>query len=122
VLNKHSKEKGKTPMNMEIAVTEAFDIINEIRREPENLFAMIREDIQATVGQDLSALMEAELTHFLGRGRHERCEEETNHRNGSYGRNFILKGIRKPVSKSLEIARGSSPQALFLEVNSTRNP
>ena len=82
-------------MKMEITVTEAFDIINEIRHEPENLFAMIRENVQETVGQYLSTLMDTELTHFLGRGRYERCEEEPNHRNGSYGRNFTLKGIGK---------------------------
>lgn len=33
------------------------------------------------------------MTHFLGRNRYERCEGDNNHRNGSYGRRFTLKGI-----------------------------
>jgi len=37
--------------------------------------------------------MDMELTDFLGRGRYERSEGETNHRNGSYERHFTLKGI-----------------------------
>ena len=37
--------------------------------------------------------MDAELTHFLGRKRYERLQGDVNHRNGSYDRNFTLKGI-----------------------------
>jgi len=46
---------------------------------------MIRADIRETVGQYLSGLMDAELTHFLGRKRYERRQRDVNHRNGSYG-------------------------------------
>jgi putative transposase len=45
------------------------------------------------VGKYLSEIMNAELTHFLGRKPYERSEEETNYRNGSYGRNFTIKGV-----------------------------
>ena len=39
-------------------------------------------------------LVDMELDHFLGRKRYERTgEEDPNHRNGSYDRNFTLKGI-----------------------------
>ena len=41
----------------------------------------------------MTAMMGAELTHFLGREPYERGCEDINHRNGSYGRNFTLKGI-----------------------------
>ena len=37
--------------------------------------------------------METELTGFLGRGPYERLEGRKNHRNGSYGRRFTMKGI-----------------------------
>ena len=57
------------------------------------MFEMIRIDMRETVGEYLSNLMDAELTRFLGRERYERVEGEINHRNGSYGRNFTLKGI-----------------------------
>lgn len=80
-------------MKMEITVPEAVEIIHRIQQGPEGLFDMIRENVQQTVGQYLSVLMDAELTQFLGRGRYERSEGETNHRNGSYSRNFTLKGI-----------------------------
>ena len=40
-------------MKMEITVPEVIDLINEIRQEPENLFEMIRSNVQETVGQYL---------------------------------------------------------------------
>lgn len=80
-------------MKMEISVAEVMALINEIRQEPDSLFEMIRANVKENVGQYLSELMETELTGFLGRGRYERAEGESNHRNGSYGRKFTLKGI-----------------------------
>ena len=74
-------------MKMEITVAEVRELINEIREQPGSLFDMIRANVQETVGQYLSVLMDSELTHFLGRDRYERCEGESNHRNGSYPRN-----------------------------------
>jgi putative transposase len=69
------------------------ELINQIRQEPESLFGMIRQNVQETVGQYLSKLMDVELTDFLGRGRYERNGGKANHRNGSYPREFTLKGI-----------------------------
>jgi putative transposase len=60
-----SFRKGESAMKMEITVPEVIDLINEIRQEPENLFEMIRSNVQETVGQYLSSLMDAEITHFL---------------------------------------------------------
>jgi putative transposase len=80
-------------MKMELSVTEAVEMIKEIRQQPCGLFELIRSDVKENVGQYLSALMETELTGFLGRERYERVKGESNHRNGSYGRKFTLKGI-----------------------------
>jgi len=80
-------------MKMEITVTEVRELINEIRQEPGRLFDMIRVNVQETVGQYFSALMDSELTYFLGRERYERSGGKSNHRNGSYPRRFTLKGI-----------------------------
>ena len=80
-------------MKMEISVAEAVELVKEIRRQPDGLFEMIRSDVKESVGQYMSELMETELTWFLGRGWYERLEGESNHRNGSYGRRFTLKGI-----------------------------
>lgn len=80
-------------MKVEISVPEVVEICKEIQRQPEKLFEMIRFDIQEAVGQYLTAMMDAELTHFLGRGPYERAQGEIDHRNGSYHRRFTLKGI-----------------------------
>jgi putative transposase len=80
-------------MKMEITVAEVSELINEIRKQPESLFEMIRANVQETVGAYLSTLMGVELTEFLGRDRYERSEAQINHRNGSYERKFTLKGI-----------------------------
>jgi putative transposase len=80
-------------MKVEISVPEVVEIFKEIQEQPERIFEMIRFDIRETVGQYLTAMMNAELTHFLGRKPYERGRGEVNHRNGSYDRNFTLKGI-----------------------------
>jgi putative transposase len=43
--------------------------------------------------------MDAELTGFLGRGRYQRIEGNSNHRNGSYRRKFTLKGIGQVATR-----------------------
>ncbi len=125
-------------MKMEISVAEAVEMINQIRQQPDALFEMIRADVKENVGQYLSSLMETELTGFLGRGRYERVEGEINHRNGSYGRKYTLKGIGEigvniprdrngefstqviPRSKQYEDALREDLCAMFLAGVSTR--
>jgi putative transposase len=80
-------------MRLEITVPEVRDLIKEIQQRPEDLFEVIRVNVKERVGEYLSELMDLELSHFLGRGRYERCQGQSNHRNGSYGRHFTLKGI-----------------------------
>ena len=86
-------------MKMEITVPEALEIINQIRKQPESLFEMIRSEIKESVGHYLTELMETEMTGFLGRGRYQRIEKKSNHRNGSYPRRFTLKGIGEVASR-----------------------
>ena len=80
-------------MKVEMSVPEVVEIFKEIQEQPEKLFDMIRVEIRENVGEYLSKLMDMELTHFLGRERYEHGQGKVNHRNGSYGRNFTLKGI-----------------------------
>ena len=80
-------------MRVEISVPEVVSIFKEIQEQPEKLFEMIRVEIRENVGEYLSKLMDMELTHFLGREWYEHGQGDVNHRNGSYGRNFTLKGI-----------------------------
>ena len=80
-------------MKLEVTVSEIADIFKEIQERPGQLFEMIRLDIREVVGNYLTAMMNAELTHYLGREPYVRLSGEVNHRNGSYGRGFALKGI-----------------------------
>ena len=80
-------------MKVEISVPEVVSIFKEIQEQPENIFKMIRVEIRENVGEYLSRLMNMERTQFLGRERYEHGQGEVNHRNGSYPRNFTLKGI-----------------------------
>ena len=80
-------------MKLEVSVPEIMEVINEVAKSQGGIFEMIRSDIREKVGSYLSKLMEVELTHYLGRGWYECGQGEVNHRNGSYGRSFALKGI-----------------------------
>lgn len=82
-------------MKVEISVAEVVNIFKEIQEQPENLFEMIRVEIRDNVGEYLSSLMEVERSEFLGRQWYEHGQGDVNHRNGSYPRNFTLKGIGK---------------------------
>jgi putative transposase len=80
-------------VELEITVTEVKEIIKSLHDTPDQLFEMIRSDIQRAVAAYLDALMQAELTAALGRERYQRRETGVNHRNGSYPRRFTIKGI-----------------------------
>ena len=82
-------------MKVELSVPEAVEMFKAIHKQPEMIFDLIRADVKETVGHYLSTLMQRELTEFLGRERYERTETavHNNHRNGSYARDFTLKGI-----------------------------
>ena len=86
-------------MKLDVTVAEVAEIINVIHQGPESLFEMIRSKVQQSVEGYLNQLMKDELSGFLGRKPYERIEEETNHRNGSYGRKFTLKGIGEVAVK-----------------------
>ncbi len=80
-------------MEIKVSVPELVNLINEIQVKPGRIFEMVRLNVQEEVGKYLTNLMDAELTHFLGRERYERNEGETIPRNGSYPRRFCIKGI-----------------------------
>jgi len=80
-------------MKLEVTVSEIADMFKEIQERPGKLFEMIRLDIREVVGKYLTEMMNAELTHYLGREPYVRVVGNANHRNGSYGRGFALKGV-----------------------------
>ncbi len=80
-------------MKVEISVPEVVSIFKEIQEQPEKIFEMIRVEVRENVGEYLSKLMDLERTRFLAREWYEHGQGDVNHRNGSYPRNFALKGI-----------------------------
>jgi len=80
-------------MKVEISVPEVVSIFKEIQEKPEKIFEMIRVEVRENVGEYLSELMDLERTRFLEREWYEHGQGDVNHRNGSYPRNFALKGI-----------------------------
>ncbi len=125
-------------MKVEISVPEVVSIFKEIQQKPENIFEMIRVEIRESVGQYLTKMMDLERTEFLGRHWYEHARGDVNHRNGSYSRNFTLKGIgavkvevprdRKgefktrviPRSKQYEVELRQDLSLMFLTGVSTR--
>lgn len=65
-------------VKMKIGVPEVVEVFREVKKQPEKLFEMIRFDIKETLGQYLTTLMKAKLTHFLGREPYERSRGEVN--------------------------------------------
>ncbi len=134
-----NQTQRRSAMKVEVTVPEVIEIFNKIQKQPEELFEMIRLDLQQTVGEYLSAIMTAELTHFLDRMPYERSAGKDNHRNGSYSRKYALKGIgnvevrvprdRKgefqtqviPRSKQYEEELARDMSMLFLAGMSTRS-
>ena len=67
--------KKESAMKLEVTVSEIADIFKEIQERPGRLFEMIRLDIREVVGKYLTAMMNAELTHYLGREPYVRVAE-----------------------------------------------
>jgi len=126
-------------MKLEVSVPELVEVFKEIQKQPEQIFEMIRMDVREIVGDYMTAMMNAELTHFLGRDPYARSQGDVNHRNGSYDRAFTLKNIgevevkvprdRKgefttqviPRSKQYEEEIGRDLTLMFLAGISTRS-
>ena len=80
-------------MELTVSVAEVAELIKEIQERPARIFEMTRLNVQEEVGRYLTGLMDAELTHHLGRKKYERVDGDANHRNGTYSRKFCIKGI-----------------------------
>ncbi|MDD5723791.1 MAG: hypothetical protein PHY29_08665 [Syntrophales bacterium] len=75
-------------MKLGVSVPELVKVFKEIQKQPEQIFEMIRLDVRDIVGDYMTAMMNADLTCFLGREPYVRGKGDINHRNGSYCRNF----------------------------------
>lgn len=86
-----------------VQLPEVKEIFKEIMEQPEKMFDMLRIDLQKTCEQAVSRLIQAELTHFLGREKYDRKHTVTkNYRNGSYSREYTVK---KLGTLNIKIAR-----------------
>jgi putative transposase len=113
-------------MKLEVTVSEIADIFKQIQERPGQLFEMIRLDVREIVGKYLTAMMNAELTHFLGREPYERVAGMVNHRNGSYSRGFTLKGVGQvqvevPRDRSAEFRTSVLPRSKQYEEELARD-
>jgi len=86
-------------VEIKISVPEVVRLMKEIQENPARIFEMLTMNVRKDVGAYLTNLMKAELTHVLGRGDYERSKGNPNHRNGSYPRNFCIKGIGEVAIK-----------------------
>lgn len=86
-------------MEIKISVPEVVSLIKELQENPSRIFEMATMNVQKDVGNYLTNLMKAELTHVLGREKYARGQGDTNHRNGSYPREFCVKGIGEVAVK-----------------------
>ena len=86
-------------MEIKISVPEVVSLIKELQENPSRIFEMATMNVQKDVGNYLTNLMKAELTHILGREKYERGRGETNYRNGNYNRDFCIKGIGEVAVK-----------------------
>jgi len=86
-------------MEIKISVPEVVSLIKELQEKPSRIFEMVTMNVQKEVGDYLTNLMKAELTYVLGRKRYERDKGEANYRNGSYSRDFCIKGIGQVAVK-----------------------
>jgi len=85
-------------VKVEISVPEVIQVFKELQDQPGKILELVRVEMPKAVGDYLSEMMKLEITRFLGRQPYERTEE-SNHRNGSYGRSFALKGIGEVAVK-----------------------
>ena len=100
---------------MEITLAEALELINEIRKQPDNLFEMIRANAKQSVGRYMSELMNPELTDLLGRDRYQRIAGKCNHRNGAVSSE--VHGLRVSVRLPNRIPRDRN-----VEYETSENP
>jgi putative transposase len=100
-------------MRVKISVPEIVSLFKEIQTQPEKVFEMIRLDVREMVGKYLTEMMNAELSHFLGRKPYERQAEESNHRNGSYKRKFTIKSIGEVSTKVPRDRKGEYQTAVI---------
>lgn len=80
-------------MEINVSVPELVSLVKELQSSPERIFEKLSLNIRQEVGKYLTKLMDAELSHYLGRERYERVKGQGNHRNGGYPRKFSIKGI-----------------------------
>jgi len=108
-------------MILEVTVAEIAEIFKVIQEQPEQLFEMIRLDVRETVGKYLTAMMDAELTKFIGREVYVRVAGNEKQRNGAYHRSFTLKNIGEVQVKVPRDRKGEFKTAVILRSKQYEN-
>jgi putative transposase len=81
-------------VKVENSLQETKEIYKEIIANPGKVFEIMRLDIKQIAERALCEILKVELTHFLGREKYERSnQEDTNYRNGSTKKKYTVKNI-----------------------------
>ncbi|MCX5803174.1 MAG: hypothetical protein NTU69_06510, partial [Proteobacteria bacterium] len=64
-------------MELKMSVSEAVELIKEVKNVPAKILEYIGMNIQKEVGTFITNLMEQELTHHVGREKYKRKEGTT---------------------------------------------
>lgn len=84
---------------IQFGLTKVKGFLTELKENPGCILDVMRKEVTKGIAGFLNALMETEITVFLGRERYERNPffDEKNYRNGNYERSFGLKGFGKVI-------------------------
>jgi putative transposase len=83
-------------MELSISLRQTSRIFKGLKKDGVEVLGLVKEYLRSEVKKRLDALLELEITIYLGRDRHERIQdgEEKNYRNGHLKeRNFTIKGL-----------------------------
>ena len=79
---------------IESSLIDARTIYKEIIEDPGKIFDLIRFDIRVMAERVLGELLKEEITHWLGRKKYQRSnEEDPNYRNGTTNKRYTVKNI-----------------------------
>lgn len=79
---------------IESSLIDTQSIYKEIIEDPGKVFDLIRFDIRSMAERVLGELLKEEITHWLGRKRYQRSnEEDPNYRNGTTNKRYTVKNI-----------------------------
>jgi len=99
-------------------IPEVRELFKSMMEEPERLFEMMEFDMREIAERTLSQMLRYELTRHLGREKYQRATEgQTNRRNGSYQKKYMVKNIGELAVEVPRDREGSFSSKLIEKYN-----